>query len=183
MPRLNQVDPATAQGKSKGLLDAVQENLGAVPNLLRVMANEPAALETFLANKTALESGSFDAATREAIALTVAGFNGCSYCASAHIYIAKAANVDEAEALLNLKGISSEARTQTILTFVNRVLETRGKVTDQDLQTARAGGLDDGAIAEVIANVSANVFTNYLNNVAQTDIDFPFVDIVANKAA
>ena len=37
----------------------------------------------------------------------------------------------------------------------------------------RQMGVDDAAIVEVVANVAINVFTNYLNRVADTVIDFP----------
>jgi alkylhydroperoxidase family enzyme len=55
------------------------------------------------------------------------------------------------------------------------VLARRGQVSDATLSAARAAGLDDGEIVEVVAHVALNVFTNYLNNVAQTEVDFPVV--------
>ncbi len=35
MPRLEAVDPSTATGKSKELLDGIQAKLGMTPNILR----------------------------------------------------------------------------------------------------------------------------------------------------
>lgn len=183
MPRLTQIDPTQAQGETKDLFNAVQTKMGAVPNLIRVMGNQPAVLTAYLGNSAALQSGTFDAKTREAIALVTAGFNGCTYCASAHTYIAKSLNVDADESRRYIDGKSNDPKVQAILTFSLRVLETRGKVSDDDLAAARNGGLDDGEIAEVIANVVANIFTNYLNNAARTDIDFPIVDLTTAKAA
>jgi len=52
-------------------------------------------------------------------------------------------------------------------------------VTDRDLDAVRAAGFDDGVIAEVVAHVALNIFTNYLNHVAGTDIDFPKVPALA----
>jgi len=63
------------------------------------------------------------------------------------------------------------------------VIETRGQVSDADLATAHSAGLDDTHLVEVIAGVAINVFTNYTNNVAQTDIDFPKVDVALRAAA
>ncbi len=183
MPRLTQIDPATAQGKAKDLLDSVQSKMGAVPNLTRVMANEPAVLNAYLANSAALSEGSFDPKTREAIALTVAGFNGCDYCSSAHGFISKNLKVEADEIVKRLNGTSSDPKLRAILTFAKRVLGTRGHVTGADLQAVRDAGLDDAGIAETVANVAANVFTNYLNDVAQTDIDFPVMRTGTAQAA
>ncbi len=183
MPRLTQVDPAAADGKAKELLDAVQGKMGAVPNVTRVMANAPAVLDAYLANATALGKGAFDAKTREAIALTIADTSGCDYCAAAHGFISKNLKVDADEIERRLQGTSAEPRLRAILTLARRVVDTRGKVSDDDLQTARDAGLDDGAIAETVANVAANLFTNYLNNVAHTDIDFPPLRVSTAQAA
>ena len=66
-----------------------------------------------------------------------------------------------------------DTRTDALLTFAQRVVETRGRVSDADLGEVRDAGFDDGVIAEVVAHVALNVFTNYFNNVAGTDLDFP----------
>ena len=56
-------------------------------------------------------------------------------------------------------------------------------ITDADIAAARAGGLDDGDITEAVAQVALNTFTNYLNNVAKTDVDFPVVQLTGREAA
>ncbi len=175
MSRLNTVNPETATGRAAELLGAVKANMGAVPNLTKVMANQPAVLEAFLGLGDALSKGSFDPKTREAIALTVAGANHCDYCASAHSAISKSLKVDQSEIDLRLKGQSSDTKLEALLTFANAVVSKQGLVSDDDIAAVRAAGHDDGAIAEVTAHVAANIFTNYINHVAQTDIDFPVV--------
>ncbi len=183
MARLQQIDPNTATGKAKDLLDGVKAKLGVVPNLTKVMANQPAVLEAYLGITGALNEGSFDAKTREAIALSVAGANGCDYCSSAHGYISRSLKVDEDEIVRRLNGASNDPQLNGLLTFVGRVVESAGQVSDADIQAARDAGLDDGAIAEAVAHVAANVFTNYLNNVAHTDIDFPLLRSGTSLAA
>lgn len=175
MSRLNIVNPETATGRAAELLGAVKANMGAVPNLTKVMANQPAVLDAFLGLGDALSKGSFDPKTREAIALTVAGRNQCDYCASAHSAISQSLKVDQAEIDLRLKGQSSDEKLTALLTFANAIVDKRGLVSDQDLDAVRNAGYDDGAIAEVTAHVAANILTNYINHVAQTDIDFPVV--------
>ena len=78
--------PATitdAPAASQPLLQTVEKQLGSVPNLFRLIANSPAALEGYLSLSGALAKGSLPAATRERIALAVAELNGCGYCLAA----------------------------------------------------------------------------------------------------
>lgn len=183
MPRLTAVDPATATGESKELLDAVQKKLGATPNIMRTLANAPAALKAYLSFGEALSGGRFDPKSREAIALTVAGANGCEYCASAHTAISKSLKVEDTEIGRRLGGHAGEPTLDAALVFASKIIEKRGFVSDEDIATVRAAGHDDGAITEIVANVTANIFTNYLNHVSQTEIDFPKVDLATARAA
>ena len=183
MPRLTAVNPATATGDAKQLLDAVDRKNGMVPNVMRTLANAPVALQAYLAAGDALAKGRFDAKTREAIALTVAGANACGYCASAHTAISKSLKVGDDEIAARLGGRSGDKGLDALLAFARTVVEKRGFVDDEDLAAVRNAGHGDDAIVETIANVTANILTNYVNHVAETEIDFPQVDIVEARAA
>jgi len=183
MPRLNAIDPATATGEAKALLDGVQKKLGAAPNLLRTLANAPSALKAYLGFGEALSGGHFDAKSREAFSLAVAGANACEYCASAHTAISKSLKVDDVEINRRLRGHSADPKLDAALVFARKVVDTRGLVGDDDIKAVRDAGHDDGAIAEIVANVAVNIFTNYFNHVADTEIDFPKVDLSQAKAA
>lgn len=183
MQRLNSIDPTTATGEAKELLDNVQKKLGATPNVLRTLANSPAALKAYLGTSEALSSGRFDAKTREAIALTVAGVNGCAYCASAHTAISKGLKVEASEIQRRLEGHSADPMLDAALVFAGKVVEKQGWVSDEDIHDVRAAGHDDELITEIVANVVANILTNYLNHVANTEIDFPEVELAAPRAA
>ena len=183
MPRLTAIDPARAEGKAKALLDGVQTTLGMTPNLLRTLANAPAALEAYLCFGQALGKGRLDAKTREAVALAVAGVNGCDYCASAHSALGARLGVPPEELAANLVGHSADPTLAAILRFARAVVVERGWVGDADLAEARAAGLDDGQFTEIIAAVAANIFSNYVNHVAQTEVDFPAVQTGRSRAA
>jgi uncharacterized peroxidase-related enzyme len=183
MPRLTAIDPATATGEAKALLDAVQKKLGIAPNVIRTMASAPAVLKAYLAFSDALSGGRFDARSREAIALTVAGANDCEYCAAAHTAFSKSLKVEDSEIDRRLDGHSSDPELDASLVFAGKLVEKRGFVSDDDIVAVRAAGLDDGAVTELVANVAANILTNYLNHVAQTEIDFPKIDRVTSQAA
>ncbi len=183
MPRLTPIDPAHAEGKAKILLDGVRKKYGMVPNLLATLAHAPAALEAYLGLGQALSRGSLDARTREAIALTVAGENGCDYCASAHTAAGGRLGIAAAELGANLEGRSSDPRVAATLRFARAVVVERGWVGDDELVQVRAAGLGDREITEVVAAVAASIFTNYFNHVAKTEIDFPAVTSDRDRAA
>ena len=92
------------------------------------------------------------------------------------------ASFDSAQARLGAREIAdarnataTSGKTEAVLRFARRVAVNRGEVNDADLSAARASGLSDGNIVETIANVAVNIFTNYLNHVAHTVVDFPEV--------
>lgn len=164
----------TSPAASRPLLEGVRELLGSVPNLFRVVGNSPAALEGYLSLSGALGRGMLDARTRERLALAVAEKNGCDYCLAAHSYLGKHhAKLDEREIAENRAGSSSDAKAAAALRFATRVVELRGKVSDDDVRAVRAAGYDDAQIIEIVAHVALNTLTNYVNEVSQTVVDFP----------
>jgi uncharacterized peroxidase-related enzyme len=175
MSRLKTIEPKGATGKTKELLDAVNGKFGMVPNTFRVMANSPAVLEGFLAFNGALGTGTLDAQVREQIALVTAQSNDCDYCLSAHTAIGKLVGLKEREITDSRDGRASTARARAALTFATQVLDGKGQVSDENVQAVRTAGFSDGEVAEIIAHVAINVFTNYFNIATQVDIDFPKV--------
>ncbi len=177
MTRLN--TPATiaaAPAATHASLEAVNKQLGVVPNLFRLVANSPAALEGYLGLSGALNTGSLPAQTRERIALAVAQINGCDYCLSAHTYLASnLAKLDAAEILANRKGGSNDPKADAAVRFAVKVTEARGHVSDDDVRAVKLAGYDDAQIVEIVQHVALNTWTNYINEVAQTEIDFPAV--------
>lgn len=171
-PATIDASPAPAQP----LLAAVKQQLGIVPNLFRVIANSPAALEGYLGLNGALAKGQLDARTRERIAIAVAELNGCDYCLSAHSYLGKhVAKLDDAELAANRDGGSPDPVSAAALRFATKVARERGHVSDQDVQAVKAAGFTDAQVIEIVVHVALNTLTNYVNEVAKTEIDFPVV--------
>jgi uncharacterized peroxidase-related enzyme len=182
MPRLPtpasiEASPAAAQP----LLAAVKQQLGVVPNLFRLMGNSPAALEGFLGLSGALGKGELEPATRERIALAVAEVNGCDYCLSAHTYLGKnLAKLSEAEIAANRDGSSTDSKADAAVRFAVKLVKARGHVSDADVQAVKKAGYNDAQLIEIVLHVAINTLTNYVNEVAKTEIDFP---VVTAKAA
>jgi uncharacterized peroxidase-related enzyme len=163
--------------RSQTLLAGVEQQLGSVPNLFRVLGNSAAALEGYLGLSGALGEGALDAKTRERLALRVAELNGCDYCLSAHSYIGKQlTKLDDAELAASRDGHSSDAKADAALQLASEIVRARGHIGDAALARARAAGLDDAQLIEVVAHVALNTLTNYVNSVAATEVDFPRVE-------
>ena len=160
---------------SKPILDAVHRQLGTVPNMFRLIALSPAVLQGFTGNNGALAK-TLDVRTRERIALAVAQVNGCDYCLSVHSYLGlNLAKITPEEVALNRKGQSADAKANVAVSFATKVVRERGHITEADIKGVRDAGFSDGQIVEILAVTAENIFTNVLNVVAETDIDFPVV--------
>lgn len=183
MSRVTIVDPKSTTGEVRVLLDTVQQQLGATPNFIRVLANSPKALEGFLGLYGALGASSLDKAMQERIALAVAEGNACAYCVSAHTAIGRHAGLTNEEMTLNRQGSASEARAAAIVSFARALNENLGQVTPGQFAAARTAGLSDAEIVEVIAAVALNVFTNILGKATQVEIDFPKVTLLDASVA
>jgi uncharacterized peroxidase-related enzyme len=177
MTRIQPIDYEQSTGKARELLDAVKAKFGKAPNMMKTMAQSPAVLEAYLNFSSALGGGKLSARLREQIALISAEINGCGYCASAHTAIGKMIGLDEDSILAARNGNAADAKTAAVLKFARAVLVNRGEISDADLQTVKGAGFSDGEVAEIVANVALNVFTNYFNEIAKTDIDFPKVQL------
>jgi len=174
LPIPTSIDAAPAA--SQPLLEAVKRKLGVAPNLFRLVAASPAALQGYVGLLEALGGGTLSAATQERIALAVAEANGCSYCLSAHTYLGKhVAKLDDAELAANRAGTSNDPKAAAAVTFAVKVVRERGHVGESDVRALKAAGYDDAQIVEIVQHVALNTWTNYINEVAKTDVDFPAV--------
>ncbi|MEB0200631.1 MULTISPECIES: carboxymuconolactone decarboxylase family protein [Cryobacterium] len=172
------IQPETATGVARDLLDQVQKGLGLVPNMAKVMANSPTLLKGYLALSTAVGSGSLSAAVRERLAISTAQLNGCEYCLSAHTFIGgNIAKVDAAELDSARRAQSRDPHVAALLTLSNMIAENAGDVGDDALGAARAAGVTDAEIGEVVANLALNILTNYFNVLAHVENDWPVVGL------
>lgn len=182
MSRMKALKTNETSGKARELLEGVEKRMGMAPNIMRTMAHSPAVLEAYLSFNAALAKGSLAARLREQIALAVAETNECNYCLAAHATLGRKAGLGDAEIVDSRRGQSSDAKTDAALKFVVKLVRERGWVGDEDVAVLRSAGFDDGAVAEIVATVAVNIFTNYLNHVAETELDFPEVQALQGSA-
>ena len=137
------------------------------------MAHSPAVANAYLGFSQTLATGTLRPRLREQIALVVAEANQCGYCIAAHTALGKAAGLTEEETRAARRADSAVEKERVALDFAYQLVQERGIVADADFERVRQAGYTDGEIAEIVANVALNLFTNYFNHVAGTEVDFP----------
>ena len=159
--------------EQQALLDAIQAQLGMVPNFLKVFAHSPVALKAFLGLFGIATAGALDPQTRERIALALAQQNACEYCLSAHTALGQQAGLGAAEMAVNRAGASQDAKAAAAVRFARALVEHMGEVTTAELQEVRAAGYGEAEIVEIITHVGMNLLTNILGKASRLEIDFP----------
>ncbi|CAM3882648.1 carboxymuconolactone decarboxylase family protein [Roseateles saccharophilus] len=175
--RVPLVSATDAPAGSRALLDAVHGAFATTPNMFRVVANSPAALQAMWGFFGALGGGAIPARLGEQIAVAVADRNGCDYCLAAHTALGRKAGASAAEMSAAQAGESADPATAAALRFALELIGQRGQVGDADVAALRAAGFGDGQIVEILAQVALNLFTNYVNIAFATPVDFPAVKL------
>ncbi|MFN3152782.1 carboxymuconolactone decarboxylase family protein [Bremerella sp.] len=182
MPRLQPIALESAQGKQRELLDAAKKKLGKHINIIATMANSPAVLEAYLGFSAALGHSKLPAKAREAVAMRIGEKNHCQYCVSAHTAIGKMVGFTEEETVKVRQGEAADPTVQAVLDLADAIAQTKGFISDDQFNAAKAAGLSDEEIAEVVGLVALNYFTNFFNHVAGTEVDFPEVELLEEVA-
>jgi uncharacterized peroxidase-related enzyme len=177
MSRLTVISNETANPEQKALLDAIQSQLGMIPNFLKIFANSPAALRAFLGLNGIANEGSLDPQTRARIAVGLAQQNSCQYCLSAHTSIGQQAGLTTTEIAANRTGCSQDEKAAVALRFARSLVEHMGEVSTAEITEVRQAGYSDAEIVEIITHVGMNILTNILGKASRVEIDFPKVEL------
>lgn len=172
MERINLLTKEKAPQGAQESLDTIISLFGKVPNIFKAMSNSPAVLKAFLGLAGGLNESTLSSEIQERIALRIAAIDGCDYCQAAHSFSGSKV-LSKEEILAALEGKASEAKAQAALNFATAVLKKAGKVSDEEFEKVKNAGFSQGEILEIVAFVVINFFTNSINNVSQTKIDFP----------
>ncbi|MGW3915212.1 carboxymuconolactone decarboxylase family protein [Streptomyces sp. NPDC005070] len=176
MPELARIEPATATAEVAELYAEMKKTIGVIPNMAQYMANSPAVLKAWLSLSGTLNQGALPGGVRERLALSTAEFNRCSYCLSAHTFLAKnVAKLDQSEISHARKAASNDSHVDAILKLSDAIARGRGSVAEEDIADAREAGVSDEEIAEIVANLALNVLTNYFNVFNDTPSEYDLV--------
>lgn len=149
--------------------------MGMFMNIHAEMSHSPVVIATYQGMQRAIaEHGTFDARTREAIALAVGNQNGCDYCQAAHTVSARRAGfADDQIRALRAGEVGFNDRLETLTEVARAVAANTGYVPEQVWQAALESGWTDTELTEAFAHIAVNMFTNYFNHYAHTDLDIP----------
>ncbi|PQO33815.1 carboxymuconolactone decarboxylase family protein [Blastopirellula marina] len=180
MPRLQPIAIEDTSGHTRELVDAAKKKLGKHLNIIATMANSPAVLESYLGFSGAMGKTKLPAQAREAVSLAIGEKNQCQYCVSAHTTVGKMVGFTEDETVQIRQGVAADPKVQAVIDLAVAIAETKGLISDEDFADAKSAGLSDEEITEVVGLVALNIFTNFFNHVAGTEVDFPKVELLAS---
>jgi len=182
MSNIQLISPEDTSGAHKEVFDQINGAFDSVPNMFKAIGNSSAAVESMWTSFGALSKGKLGSKLGEQIAVFVADLNRCEYCLSAHTLLGKNAGATEEEMGQAQAGKSSDARTQAALDFAGKLVRNRGNMSPEDFAEVRGAGFCDGLIAEILAHVALNIFTNYTNVAFGVPVDFPTVRLLKTVA-
>lgn len=173
MPRISAVTPESADADQHDLFDAIKRQLGRVPNFQATLAHSPAALRGYFALRDSLATGVLTERQREQLALLTAQENDCEYCVAAHTMRGERLKMTAAELQATRHAHDADPHTDAILQVATAAIADRGQISDATLEQARAAGVTDAELAEIVGHIALNTLSNYFNQLARTDLDFP----------
>ncbi|SHG65108.1 carboxymuconolactone decarboxylase family protein [Massilia sp. CF038] len=178
MSRLHTIPAAQATGAAATLFAAIKGKIGMVPNAYAVIGNNsPLALEAALALDGALAKSSLSAREIEVVKLVVSEGAACDYCLAAHTLIGKKAGLSKAAILALRHGTpSADERADALATFVREVGASKGTVAAPVLAAVKSAGYTDAQVVDALLVIASITFTNLVNRVNDTALDFPAAD-------
>ncbi|MCO5144139.1 MAG: carboxymuconolactone decarboxylase family protein [Oligoflexia bacterium] len=177
MSRIKINEPENTKGSHAEIFAQIKDAFGVTPNMFKVIGNSEAALESMWTSFGALGKGKLGAKLGEQIAVLVADLNRCEYCLAAHTALGKKAGATNAEMSSAQAGESNDTRTQAVLSFTKKLVLNRANINDLDIKAVKDVGFSDEEVAEILAHVALNIFTNYTNVAFNVPLDFPKVNL------
>ena len=177
MNRLHTLTLDQAEGETAELFASIKRNVGKLPNAYAVIgSNAPNVLANVLHTGATLGKSTLSKREQEAINLSVSEATGCDYCVAAHTFTGKLAGYT-AEQTRELRAGSfvEDARIDALVKFALHLVQQRGTLDAAAVDALKAAGFSDRQLVEIPLVVSAILFTNMVNRINDTTLDFPKV--------
>ena len=145
----------------------LEDKMGFVPNLFRVLAWRPDELRLFMAYHDALmdkETG-LTKAEREMIVVATSASNQCLYCCVSHGAFLRIRSKDARlgdQLTANYREADIDARQRAMLDYAVRLAERPWTVTDAHVDALRAHGFDDDQLWDIGAITALFAMSNRL---------------------
>jgi len=151
----------------------LKKKIGMVPNLYKVEANSPVAFKAFLDLGSRLEGGFFSPKEVQAIYLATSQSNECTYCLAAHTALGKMAGFSEEETLELRTATIQDEKLRALTGLAKEITQTKGHPGQERINEFFRAGYGQQALVELVGMIAFKTFSNYLNHIADTPIDFP----------
>jgi alkylhydroperoxidase family enzyme len=168
------IEVSEATGDSKVIFDGIQQRLGSVPNLLRLLGHSPAALRGYLDFSDAFHD-EMSKSLRTLLTLTVTQIAGADYVLSFACAVGKREGLSDEEMSAARRGDSADAKTAVVLRFAAKAVREHGHVADADLAAVRDAGYTEVELKAIVAYISIIMFRVYFTLMAGLAIDYPLV--------
>lgn len=158
-------------------MQKAEQAFGFVPNLIGVLAESPAAAQAYLDLNTIFSSSSFTATEQQVVLLAISRYHECHYCIAAHSTVAQMQKVpsEVVQAIRNDQPIPNK-QLEVLRTFTTEVVDKRGWVSQQDLDTFFAAGYNKSHVLDIIIGAAQKTISNYTNHVSETPVDEVFLE-------
>ncbi|MGD1702622.1 carboxymuconolactone decarboxylase family protein [Dapis sp. BLCC M229] len=165
----------SAPAASKPIISKVKATFGMLPNLMATLAESPAAIEGYSTLMGIYEKSDFTPTEKQVVLMTNNRLNGCTYCMAAHSAVSKSQGVPT-DVVTALRSGSSldDAKLEALRSFTEKVFETRGNVSESDVDAFLSAGYTKANILEVVLGTALKVLSNYSNKFTQAPVDAPF---------
>ena len=173
MARLPIITNEKADDNTKKIYDAITSKFGMVPNIFKGMANSPVTLNAYLKLDELIAGGGFSPVEQDIVRMTVSQHNNCSYCVAAHWNGLLAQNVSKEEIMLIRKGKTGNPKHKALIDFTLKIIETKGFVSDSDLERFKQAGYTDRHAAEITVIIAQKTLSNFFNHINDTELDLP----------
>lgn len=163
----------SAPAAARPFLEAAQKNSGYLSNLLALLANAPAALETYMTVSGLNAKTSLTPREREVVQMIAATTHGCTFCVAGHTALSqkKVQLAPEVITALRDQATLPDARYEALAQFTRDVIARRGNVEESDYEGFLAAGYTQQQALEVILGVSLATLCNFANSFARTPLN------------
>ncbi|WP_291841859.1 carboxymuconolactone decarboxylase family protein [Maricaulis sp.] len=183
MTKLMIFDETTAPAKAKPILRSVRSKYGFIPNLMGELAASPAALESYATLSSLYGQSGLTPAEQQVVLLTTSRENNCGYCVAAHSTVSLNTDLDRQvlSALREGTVIDSDPRLEALRQFTASIVRNRGLVERHDIDAFLAAGFTRANILDVMTGVTMKTMSNYVNHIAETELDDAFQAMAWSK--
>lgn len=177
MSRLTAIQPEAATGAAAEIFAKIRKAVGKVPNAYATIgSHSPEALGAILGVEAVIAAGTLPKQEVEAIKLAVSEVAGCDYCVAAHTLAGKFSGLSpEAMKQIRAGEPTGDAKRDALVRYVRVLVTTRGTVPENEVNAIREAGYTERQIIEIALAVASITFTNLVNRVNDTTLDFPAV--------